>query len=127
MSAHVSSSFPCPLVHLELHSADVAGAPALCTELCGWCSEPIVTGSGSYAARDLSSGLGGSIVECGTGRATWLPYGEVSRIDLATHLARRLGASVLLGPPEGPPGWRRVIATAEAGEIAFWQQKGWRV
>jgi predicted enzyme related to lactoylglutathione lyase len=39
--------------------------------------------------------------------------------------ARRLGASVLLEPREGPAGWRSVIATPEAGEIALWQQKDW--
>jgi predicted enzyme related to lactoylglutathione lyase len=78
-------------------------------------------------ALDLASGLGGGIVECGTRRATWLPYVQVSRIDTATDLARRLGATVLLGPREGPAGWRSVISTAEAGEIALWQQKGWRL
>jgi predicted enzyme related to lactoylglutathione lyase len=40
--------------------------------------------------------------------------------------ARELGAAVLLAPHEGPAGWRSVIATTEAGEIALWQQQGWR-
>jgi hypothetical protein len=53
-------------------------------------------------------------------------YVEVSRIDEATDRARKLGAAVLLAPREGPAGWRSVIATPEAGEIALWQQKGWR-
>jgi predicted enzyme related to lactoylglutathione lyase len=35
--------------------------------------------------------------------------------------------SVLLEPREGPAGWRSVIATPEGGEIALWQQKGWRL
>jgi len=124
---HVTNSPPTPLVHLELHTGDLAGARALCAKLCGWRSEPIVTGTSSYVALDLTSRLGGGIVECGTGRATWLPYVEVSRIDTATDLARRLGASVLLGPREGPAGWRSVISTVEPGEIALWQQKGWRL
>jgi predicted enzyme related to lactoylglutathione lyase len=33
---------------------------------------------------------------------------------------------VLLEPREGPAGWRSVITTPEAGQIALWQQKGWR-
>ena len=36
------------------------------------------------------------------------------------------GASVLLEPREGPAGWRSVVTTREAGQIALWQQKGWR-
>jgi hypothetical protein len=43
---------------------------------------------------ELGRNLGGGIVECGTDRATWLPYVDVSRIDEATDLARRLGASI---------------------------------
>jgi hypothetical protein len=33
---------------------------------------------------------------------------------------------VLLAPREGPAGWRSVLATPAGGEIALWQQKGWR-
>ena len=121
------NSSPTPVAHLELHTGDLPGARALCAQLCGWRSERIVTGSGSYLALDLGRDLGGGIVECGTDRATWLPYVEVSRIDEATDLARRLGASILLEPREGPAGWRSVISTREAGEVALWQQKGWRL
>jgi uncharacterized protein len=53
----------------------------------------------------------------------WLPYVEVDRIDAITDRARRLGASVLLEPREGPAGWRSVVATPAGGEIAFWQPK----
>lgn len=49
-----------------------------------------------------------------------------ARIDTATDLALRLGACVLLEPREGPAGWRCVIVTPEGGEVALWQQKGWR-
>jgi predicted enzyme related to lactoylglutathione lyase len=123
----MTSSSPTPVVHLELHTADLSGARALCAKLCGWRSEQIETPSGSYIAIGLGRHLGGGIVECGTDRATWLPYVEVTRIDEATELARRLGASILLEPREGPAGWRSVISTREAGEIALWQQKGWQL
>ncbi|HEY2437083.1 MAG TPA: hypothetical protein VGH93_07865 [Solirubrobacteraceae bacterium] len=83
------NSSPTPVAHLELHTGDLPGARALCAQLCGWRSERIVTGSGSYLAVELGRDLGGGIVECGTDRATWLPYVEVSRIDEATVLARR--------------------------------------
>jgi predicted enzyme related to lactoylglutathione lyase len=112
-----------PVVHLELHTADLPRASAFYARLCGWRPEQIDTGGGSYHALGLGGGFGGGIVECGTRRPLWLPYVEVDRIDAATDRARRLGASVLLGPREGPAGWRSVLATPAGGEIAFWQPK----
>lgn len=37
--------------------------------------------------------------------------------------ARDLGATVLLGPREGPAGWRSVVRSPSVGEIALWEQK----
>jgi uncharacterized protein len=112
-----------PVVHLELHTRELPGARDLYTELCGWPANPIRSRSGSYLALDLGRGLGGGIVECAVGRALWLPYVQVARIDEATDRARRVGGSVLLEPREGPAGWRSVIATPVGGELAFWQPK----
>ena len=44
-------------------------------------------------------------------------------IDDATEHARRLGAAVLLEPREGPSGWRSVVSSPVAGEVALWQPK----
>jgi predicted enzyme related to lactoylglutathione lyase len=115
-----------PVVHLELHTSDMPGATTLCAQLCGWRAQPTRTASGCYVALELGGELGGGIVECGTTRAVWVPYVAVSQIDTATDLARQLGAAVLLEPREGPAGWRSVITTPAAGEIALWQQKGWQ-
>ena len=112
-----------PVVHLELHTGDLARASAFYAQLCGWRPEQIDTANGSYHTLGLGGGVGGGIVECDTRRPLWLPYVEVDRIDAATDRARRLGASVLLGPREGPAGWRSVVATPAGGEIAFWQPK----
>jgi predicted enzyme related to lactoylglutathione lyase len=119
----MSPSHANPVVHLELHTGDLPGARALYAKLCGWRTEQIDTKNGSYLALEFGGGFGGGIVECGTRRALWLPYIDVTRIDQATELARRLGASVLLEPREGPAGWRSVVATPEGGEIALWQPK----
>jgi predicted enzyme related to lactoylglutathione lyase len=112
-----------PVVHLELHTGDLPSARALYATLCGWSAERVDTQHGSYLALGLGALMGGGIVECGTRRATWLPYVEVAEVDQATERARQLGASVLLDPREGPAGRRSVITTPEGGEIAFWQPK----
>jgi hypothetical protein len=112
-----------PVVHLELHTGDLPGARALYRGLCGWPAERIQSGAGSYLALDLGNRLGGGIVECPTPSSLWLPYVEVVDVGAATDRARRLGASVLLEPREGPVGWRSVVGTPVGGEIAFWQPK----
>jgi predicted enzyme related to lactoylglutathione lyase len=111
------------VVHLELHTADRPHASAFFAQACGWRTERIDTAHGSYHALALGGGFGGGIVECASARPLWLPYVEVERIDAATDRALALGASLLLGPREGPAGWRSVVATPAGGEIAFWQPK----
>jgi predicted enzyme related to lactoylglutathione lyase len=112
-----------PVVHLELHTGSRERARAFYAELFGWKEERIDTGRRSYLALELGRGLGGGIVECATDRALWLPYVEVAEITVATDGARESGADVLLEPREGPAGWRSVVATPAAGEIALWQPK----
>jgi predicted enzyme related to lactoylglutathione lyase len=112
-----------PVVHLELHTCDLPEAQALYAELCGWRAERIDAGPGSYLALALGGAIGGGIVECEIARPLWLPYVEVSCIGEATERARALGATVSLGPREGPAGWRSVVTTPAGGELAFWQPK----
>jgi predicted enzyme related to lactoylglutathione lyase len=118
-----TSSRPQPLVHLELHTRDRTGASAFYAQLLEWEPESIETGAGSYLALDLGGEVGGGIVECRVRRPLWLPYIEVDRIEACIARAQGLGARVLLEPRECPSGWRSVISTREAGEIAFWQAK----
>jgi uncharacterized protein len=113
-----------PVVHLELHTPDLPRAREFYERLCGWRPERIDAGCGTYWALELGGGLGGGgIVECETPRPLWLPYVEVGDAADITEHARRLGASVLLAPREGPGGWRSVVAAPASGEIAFWQPK----
>jgi len=112
-----------PVVHLELHTADLPRARAFYAGLCGWRPEQITVPSGSYLALEMGEGLGGGIVPCAARRPLWLPYVEVADVVEATESARRLGAKVLLEPREGPAGWRGVVAAPAAGEVAFWQPK----
>ena len=111
------------IVHLELHTGDLAAASAFYRELLRWRTQRIDSCWGRYHALLLDDALGGGIVECGTQRAGWLPYVEVDRIDATTERARDLGASVLLSPREGPVGWLSVVSTPAAGEVALWEWK----
>ena len=111
------------VVHLELHTAELAQARAYYHRLLGWHAEEVGHGHGCYAALALGDDLSGGIVQCDPVRALWLPYVDVPDIGRATADARALGASVLLAPREGPAGWRSVLRTSYGGELAFWQAK----
>jgi uncharacterized protein len=117
---------PRPVVHLELHTGDLSGASDFYAQLLRWQAARIDTEHGRYLALGLGGEITGGVVECATERPLWLPYVEVDRIDEVTERARALGASVLLGPREGPAGWRSVISAPGAGQVALWQPKEWR-
>jgi predicted enzyme related to lactoylglutathione lyase len=112
-----------PVIHLELHTGDLARATAFYSQLLGWQPERIEAAGRSYLALDLGNGLSGGMVQCGTEHPGWLPYVPVRGIADTTERAEQLGAAVLLEPREGPAGWRSVVATPAAGEVAFWQPK----
>ena len=64
---------PKPVVHLELHTRDLAAARDFYSGVCDWLPELITLPRGSYQALALGGGLGGGIVECGARRPLWLP------------------------------------------------------
>jgi uncharacterized protein len=112
-----------PVVHLELHTGDLAGACEFYEGVCGWRARRVGAAGRTYLALELGDGVGGGVVECETPRGLWLPYVEVPEVRGATDRARERGARVLLEPREGPAGWRSVVAAPAGGEIAFWQPK----
>ena len=114
---------PRPVVHLELHTRDQVRASAFFAELLHWRPEVVRAAGSSYLALDTGAHLGGGVVECDTRRPLWLPYVEVDRVDRSTERARELGAVVLLEPREGPSGWRSIVSSPEAGEVALWEPK----
>src|SRR5262245_53677374 len=120
---NTTHSGPRPVVHLELHTPDQAAASLFYARLLGWRPELLEAQCGSYLALGLGGALDGGIVECRTRRPLWLPYVHVDRVEEQTERARQLGARVLLEAREGSAGWRSVVSTPEAGEIAFWQPK----
>ena len=114
---------PCAVVHLELHTGNEVQASTFYEELLGWKPQRIRAASSSYVAIELGATIGGGIVECGTRRPLWLPYVQVDRVEKATERARGLGAAVILEPCQGPSGWRSVLSSPVAGEVALWELK----
>ena len=112
-----------PIVHIELHTGNLARACAFYSRLCGWRSETIDAGCGSYQALDVGGGVEGGVVEREVEHGLWLPYAEVADVHTATERARELGAAIVLEPREGPAGWRAVVGSEAAGELALWQPK----
>ena len=115
-----------PVVHLELHTGDLRGAVEFYAQLCGWRPERIHAGAGSYLALGMGNRVGGGVVECKAKQPLWLPYVEVPDVGASTDMAKDLGGEVLLGPREGPEGWRSVVAAPDGAEVAFWQAKNGR-
>ena len=111
------------MVHLELHTGDLPGAVNFYARLFGWQPERIRAGESSYLAMGMGDRVGGGVVECASARPLWLPYVEVRDVGATTARAQGLGSQVLLGPREGPQGWRSVVSTPDGGEVAFWQPK----
>jgi predicted enzyme related to lactoylglutathione lyase len=112
-----------PVIHLELHTGDLRGAVEFYTRLFEWRPERINAGAGSYLALGMGNGVGGGVVECETKHSLWLPYVDVHDVGETTTRAEDLGGRILLGPREGPDGFRSVVSTPDGGEVAFWQSK----
>jgi hypothetical protein len=112
-----------PVVHLELRTGNLPRACAFYTRLFGWRAERIDIDCGSYLTLGLGNEIEGGVVEGDLERSLWLPYVEVADVAEATARACLLGASVLLGPREGPVGWRSIVAAPAGAEVALWQPK----
>jgi hypothetical protein len=119
----MSSRAANPVIHLELHTGDLRGAVEFYTRLFDWRPERIQAGAGSYLALGMGKGVGGGVVECQTNHPLWLPYVDVPDVGVTTTRAEDLGGKILLGPREGPEGFRSVVETPDGGEVAFWQSK----
>jgi predicted enzyme related to lactoylglutathione lyase len=112
-----------PVVHLELHTDNLARACAFYTALFQWRAETVRMKAGSYLALDLGVGIEAGVIEREVARPAWLPYVEVADVAAATERGRLLGASVALEPREGPAGWRSVLEAPAGAAIALWQPK----
>jgi predicted enzyme related to lactoylglutathione lyase len=112
-----------PVVHLELHTGNLARASDFYTRVFGWSAETVEIGHCSYLSLKLGDAIDGGIVEHDGEGSLWLPYIEVADLMDVIERARALGAAVILEPREGPTGWRSILAVPSGGRIALWQPK----
>ena len=112
-----------PVVHLELRAHDVARAAVFYERLFDWTAEIVHAGEASYVILGRGNPVEVGIVADEPDGSLWLPYVEVADVHGATERACLLGATVRLGPVEGPFGWRSVIAAPLGAEIGLWQPK----
>jgi predicted enzyme related to lactoylglutathione lyase len=112
-----------PVVHLELHTENLARASDFYTRLFGWSAERVEVGRCTYLSLKLGNGIEGGIVEHEREDSLWLPYVEVADLVEVIERARALGAAMVLEPREGPVGWRSILAVPSGARIALWQSK----
>jgi predicted enzyme related to lactoylglutathione lyase len=112
-----------PVVHLELHTDNLARASDFYTRLFGWHAETVDVGHCRYLSLNLGDGIEGGIVEHDGEGSLWLPYVEVADLVEAIERAHALGAAMVLEPREGPVGWRSILAVPSGARIALWQSK----
>jgi predicted enzyme related to lactoylglutathione lyase len=114
---------PNSVIHLELHTGDLAGAVAFYGQLLGWRPERIRAGDGSYLTLGVGDRVGGGIVECDAEHPLWVPHVVVPDVQGTTNRAERLGSEILIDPREGPHGTRSVISAPHGGDLGFFQPK----
>jgi predicted enzyme related to lactoylglutathione lyase len=108
------------IVHLELHTPDLAAAAEFYRRLFRWRTDPVPAAAYPYLSVD--AGLSTGLVGCGTQQAVWIPFMQVDDVDRMTSAAIALGAEPMLSPRSGPFGRRSVVHSNLAGDIAFWEQ-----
>ena len=112
-----------PVVHLQLETGNLPRACAFYTQLLGWRAEVVRVEAGSYVALHLSGDLDGGVVECDTRHPQWIPYVEVSDVEVFSASAQAQGAAVVLEPRECATGWRSVLLAPSGEKLALWQRK----
>lgn len=112
-----------PIVHLELHTQNLARACAFYAEFVGWCPETVHAGSNSYLALATGGGVEAGVVESDAPEPLWIPYVEVADVYAAVERAKRLGATVPVAPRAGPAGWWGAVRGPERSPLGLWTPK----
>lgn len=109
-----------PIVHVELHTANLPRACGFYTQLLGWRAETIHAGTNTYLALSTGGGVQAGVAESDVRDPFWLPYVEVADVYQAVSRAECLGASVPVGPHQGPAGWWAAIRAPDGSALGLW-------
>jgi predicted enzyme related to lactoylglutathione lyase len=119
----MSSSVARPIVHLELHTPNLPRACAFYTALLGWRAARVHAGASTYLALATGGAIEAGVVERELPSPLWLPYVEVADVFATVERAKRLGATVPLGPHEGPAGWWGAVTAPDGSALGVWTPK----
>jgi uncharacterized protein len=112
-----------PFVWFDLCSTDPGASGSFYQELLGWDVAEVSVGD------DVVPMVGGeqqpwaSIVADQGERPGWFPYLQVEDLGAATEKARRLGATVLQPPAQGPAGTYTPIREPGGADFALFQAR----
>ena len=92
-----------PFVWFDLRTKDAAASRSFLEQLFGWDVADVPIGEATLTM------VGGekpwaSVVPDGGEHLGWFPYVQVDDLDAATKKAKKLGATALQAPAEGPAG-----------------------
>ena len=113
----------CPLVHLELHTPNLACACAIYRQLFRWRVENLRVGASAYVAFDTGEGLTGGVTECERELPVlaFLRRGRQRRRRCPARAGSRRSRDARAR--EGPAGWRSTVMSPARGPVALWQRK----
>ena len=109
-----------PFVWFDLRSKDAASSRAFHEQLFGWEIAEVPAGDGTIPMIGGSEPWA-SLISDGGESVGWFPYVQVDDLQAATDRARRLGATVLQPPTEGPAGTYTPIREPGGAVVALFQ------
>ena len=124
MTSHATPGAPC---RVDTFQPDPAAAAQFYGALLGWTfDDPEELPSGSYrrARRQGRAVAGIGQAPPGSPAAVWSTYVATDDLDAAVERAIGAGASVLLGPVEGPGGRMAVLTDPTGAAFSLWDGPG---
>ena len=111
-----------PFVWFDLRTKDAAKSGSFYEQLFGWDVAEVPVGEAKVTI------VGGekpwaSVVPHGGEHLGWFPYVQVDDLDAATKRAKKLGATVLQAPAEGPAGTYMPIQEPGGAVFALFQPR----
>jgi predicted enzyme related to lactoylglutathione lyase len=111
-----------PFVWFDLRTKDASRSRSFYERLFGWDVAELPVG-GAKVTMVGGQEPWASVVPHGGEHLGWFPYVQVDDLDAATMKAKRLGATVLQAPAEGPAGTYTPIQEPGGAVFALFQPR----